>query len=237
MFQVENQSAAGLAHQQPPPHPQSWYSDPVPTPACVPCEDGGGSRVLMTCPADWNHLTVRSYIEKSFRHLQVRVYHVIVRSLAAGGGDCAGWTIADVWLHRKMGGVRAAEAINAMLCAPPHPAPGGGLPIRFLAVDTQVDYGCPAADSLSATTVAVNCWSSATGSTQAAGTGGGSRSAKKKRSAGAHALPLAQVEAAAAKVAAAAGAEIAEEAARAATAAGEDLEVLRLLPYGFALSD
>ena len=237
-FPVEKQSAAELAQHQPPLPSQSWYSDPDPAPppaVCVPgtfsgsCRDGGGDRVRMTCPANWTHSAVRHYVEKSFRHLKVRVYHVIAGSLPSlAAGECeSGWIVADIWLHRKMGAQRAAEAIDAMLCAPPVLAPGCGLPIRFLAADTQLDDECSAAASLSAEADAINSWCSAAGSTQAAGTGKGSKSAKKRRPAGG-ALAQAQVKESAA-------AEIAGAAARATIAAGEDLELLRLLPYGFAL--
>jgi hypothetical protein len=246
-FQAEMQRAAELAQHQPPLPPRSWYSDPAPleaTPPAAyvpgnsgkfsgPCRESASNRVLMTCPADWTNLSVLRYIEKSFRHLQVRVYRVIVRSLpspAAGGCGC-GWSVADIWLHKKMGALRAAEAIDAMLCSPPYLAQGCGLPIRFLAANTQLDYerSAPAAASRSAEACAANSCNSVAGSTQAAGTSRGSRSAKKKRPVGG-ALPHA-----AAATAAVAGAETVPTATKAAIAAGEDLELLRFLPYGYAL--
>ncbi len=174
--------------------------------------------VLMTCPVGWTDVAVRRYVEVTFRHLQVRVYRVIVRPSppTTASGDC-GWTVADVWLHRRIGAKRATEALNAMLNTPPCEAPGGGPLVRFLAANVQLDFGQHPAASFPAGAGTVKCGSSAQGSTR---TEPGGRSAKKKRAgAGAHGLV----------------GNLATAAVVGSAAAEEDLEVLRMLPYGFDL--
>ena len=90
------------------------------------------NKVSMTCPASWTEEAVRKFVHAEFKALGVQVHHASIHRPPAGAPETV--AVADVFLDYGMGRQRVAEAIKAMLAAPPlavETAAGESVVVRF----------------------------------------------------------------------------------------------------------
>jgi hypothetical protein len=79
---------------------------------------GAGNKISMTCPRGWSEDSVRRYVEAEFGGVGARVHSARVHARPPGSSPCV-TVAADVYLDCRMAKPKLAEAIAAMLAAPP----------------------------------------------------------------------------------------------------------------------